>query len=506
MPLSSLKARITKAIALSAEAVTRNVAIAWQPRVDTPQELAFNSEAKEIFFGGIAGAGKSDLLLGLAFTSHRESIIYRREYPQLAGLIKRATQIVGDRSLYNKTEKVWSLGDRFLEFGAVQHADDVDKFQGRPHDFIGFDEITHFDYEQYTFLTGWLRTTQPNQRCRIVATGNPPSSTQGRWVIQHWGAWLDPHYTQRTGKRRAEPGEVRYFIDTDGETKEVDSPDPIVIESPTGDAIAVEPISRTFIPGKMIPDLVSTGYASQLFALPEPLRSQLLYGDFSITADDDRWQVIPSAWVRAAQDRWFERKTTRLKCIGVDVARGGKDQTILAKRYDNWVAKLIKHPGSTTPNGQAVAGLILAELLPRAYVAIDIIGVGSSPYDILKSMKIKTFPLDARQSSKELTIEGTMGFANKRSQWWWQMRELLDPKNGHNISLPKDEELLSDLTAPRWTPTERTDEKGVKRVFVRVESKEDLMKRLGRSPDCGDAVVYCFAKVEDKVEDYLRLV
>lgn len=484
----------------------KRIAIAWQPRTGTPQEIAFVSDAQEIFFGGIAGAGKSDLLLGLAFTAHKESIIYRREYPQLAGLIKRSIEIVGDRTLFNKTDKVWNLGDRIVEFGAVQYLESVEKFQGRPHDLIGFDEITHFDYQQYTFLTGWNRTTTEGQRCRIVCTGNPPSNVEGRWVIDHWGPWLDPYYTQKTGKTKAEPGEVRYFVSDGEKTVEVDSPDPVEVRSPNGEIWHATPISRTFIPGKMIPDLVKTGYANRLQALPEPLRSQLLYGDFSIQADDDRWQVIPSAWVRAAQERWFERKTTRLTCIGVDVARGGKDQTILAKRYDNWVAKLIKHPGNITPDGDAVAALVMTELLPKTYVTIDIIGVGSSPYDSLKRSKVKVYPLDARQSSTELTIEQTMGFANKRSQWWWQLRELLDPKNGHDISLPKDDELLGDLCAPRWTPVERTDESGTKRVFVKVESKEDLMKRLGRSPDCGDAVVYSFAKVKPELEDYLKYV
>jgi hypothetical protein len=50
--------------------------------------------------------------------------------------------------------------------------------------------------------------------------------------------------------------------------------------------------------------------------------------------------------------------------------------------------------------------------------------------------------------------------------------------------LPPDRELLIDLCAPTWKLTPRG---------IQVEAKEDLIKRIGRSPDKGDAVVYALA-------------
>ena len=69
---------------------------------------------------------------------------------------------------------------------------------------------------------------------------------------------------------------------------------------------------------------------------------------------------------------------------------------------------------------------------------------------------------------------------NVRAEAYWGMREALDPVSGDNIALPPDPELLADLTAPRWKITT---------AGIQVESKEDIVKRLKRSPDCGDAVV-----------------
>ena len=69
---------------------------------------------------------------------------------------------------------------------------------------------------------------------------------------------------------------------------------------------------------------------------------------------------------------------------------------------------------------------------------------------------------------------------------WWMLREALDPVNGVKVALPPDNALQADLTAPLWEvrPGERPK--------IYVEAKKDMMKRLGRSPDRGDAVVYAW--------------
>jgi hypothetical protein len=61
----------------------------------------------------------------------------------------------------------------------------------------------------------------------------------------------------------------------------------------------ITPRSRTFIPARVTdnPHLYGTGYMAQLQALPEPLRSQMLNGDFHAGMEDDPWQVIPTAWI-----------------------------------------------------------------------------------------------------------------------------------------------------------------------------------------------------------------
>ena len=73
-----------------------------------------------------------------------------------------------------------------------------------------------------------------------------------------------------------------------------------------------------------------------------------------------------------------------------------------------------------------------------------------------------------------------MTFANVRALAYWSLRDSLDHDHGSMLAIPPDPELLSDLIAPRWKMTLQG---------IQIEPKEDIVKRLGRSPDCGDALV-----------------
>ena len=57
----------------------------WVPQ-EGPQRMAFESPADIVFYGGAAGGGKTDLLLGVPLTTQKHSIIFRREAVQLIGI------------------------------------------------------------------------------------------------------------------------------------------------------------------------------------------------------------------------------------------------------------------------------------------------------------------------------------------------------------------------------------------------------------------------------------
>ena len=446
---------------------------AWLP-LPCPQTEAFWSQADFLFYGGAAGGGKTDLSIGLALTAHERSVIYRREATNMNAIVDRIAEIVGGREWFNGQEKCWRLKGRQIDLGSCLHIGDEKKHQGKPHDLICFDEITHFAEIQFRFLCGWLRTKNKRIKPRVICTGNPPTDPEGEWVVSFWGPWLDP-----THPNPAKPGELRWFVVMDGEDVEVDGPETFVFR---GEEIT--PTSRTFIPSSVRdnPFYMETGYIATLQALPEPLRSKMLNGDFQAGKEDNPFQVCPTEWVEAAMARWSpDGKSGPMDSLGVDVARGGKDNTILSPRYGRWFDKLKIYPGSTTPDGPTVGSLAVAEVRDGAPIHIDVIGVGSSPYDHLNGIGAHVVPVVGSERAHGLDASGTMRFANRRSELYWRMREALDPANGHEIALPPDRDLKVELCSPRWKPV-----KG----GIQVESKDEVKNRVGRSPDRADAVIY----------------
>jgi len=91
-------------------------------------------------------------------------------------------------------------------------------------------------------------------------------------VIRFWGPWLDENHPNP-----AQSGELRWFTTIAGRDQDN-------------------------------PALLGTDYLATLQALPEPLRSKMLYGDFKAGAEDANNQIIPMEWVQAAQERWKARK------------------------------------------------------------------------------------------------------------------------------------------------------------------------------------------------------
>lgn len=447
----------------------------WTPFPASPQQRAYQSAADVLGYGGAAGGGKSDLLLGLAFTQHERSIIFRRNYTDLTYLVERGDDIQDGRCRFVwSPRRAWVTQDRrIVELGAVDQPYDLRKYKGRPHDLIGIDEAVDFPEDMVRFLTGWLRTTTKGQRTRVVLTFNPPTDATGEWIIQFFAPWLDPQH-----RHPAEPGELRWFARINDRDVEVDGPEPF-----EHDGEVITPQSRTFIPARVEdnPYLMATDYVTQLNNLPEPLRSQLRHGDFAATVRDNVWQVIPTQWVIAAQARWTEQPPDdmKLRAVGVDVARGGEDKTAIARLCGTWFAPILEYAGEQTPNGAVVARFVHEAAPDDTPIWVDVIGYGASAYDHLDALGANVYPVNNAEATPLRDKSGRYQFANVRAASYWLLREALDPDSGQNIALPPSRALRSELCAVRYK---------VVGARIALESKQEVIKRTGHSPDLSDAV------------------
>lgn len=453
----------------------------WVPQAG-PQSAAFHSQADILFYGGSAGGGKTDLLLGLPLTEQERSIVFRREAVQLIGLEERMTTILGSRNGYNGQDHLWRLpGGKVLELGSVQMPGDWIKYQGRPHDFKGFDEITHFTELQFRTLIAWMRTDDPKVRQRVVAAGNPPTGPEGEWVKRYWAAWLDPNHPNP-----AAPGELRWYVtNAKGEDQEVPDSTPVMV----GDEL-MQPKSRTFIPSRVDDNLflMATGYKATLQSLPEPLRSQMLRGDFNAGSSDPVWQLIPTDWLKAAQARWKDREHKGpMTAIGFDPSRGGQDKSSAARRHGNWFDKVVTAPGVVTKDGPTAAAFVTPLARDGAPICVDSIGIGSSALDFLVGLGLNVHPVVGSSASELMDKAGQLRFRNKRAEMYWRLREALDPTGPDPIALPADPELIGDLAAPRYKVVTLG-----RQSAIQISSKDDIREILGRSPDKGDSVAMTF--------------
>lgn len=210
--------------------------------------------------------------------------------------------------------------------------------------------------------------------------------------------------------------------------------------------------------------------------------------------------VIPLGWVQQAINRWHDwndagADLTRVpnpsrRVVGVDVAYTGNDETVIAPRYGDVITKLDRYRHADTIETADYAAAYLHE--PHVMAVVDVIGIGAGTYDTLRRYKRDSVlpstativPFNASAQTPRTDLIGQFKFRNDRAAAWWKFRELLDPSRGSKICIPDDERLIEELVAVQY--------EHLVGGVIKIESKDDIRKRLGRSTDTADAVIQAF--------------
>jgi len=217
-----------------------------------------------------------------------------------------------------------------------------------------------------------------------------------------------------------------------------------------------------------------------------PLFISRVLGDFP---EEDDGTLFRLSDLEAAVGRELGSEDPTVR-FGVDVARFGPDASALAVWRGRALVGVHARRGLDT---MAVASWIAAEVNRQkpARVAVDVIGLGAGVVDRLRQLghHVKAVNVGASASRSDL-------FANSRSELFWRVREALEKGE---ISLPRDDDLLAELSAFRYGFSNRGR--------ITLEPKEDTNRRVGRSPDLADAMVlgYSEAPIELKMWGYEEL-
>lgn len=221
---------------------------------------------------------------------------------------------------------------------------------------------------------------------------------------------------------------------------------------------------------------------------PNDLFRVKVLGMFPKVAED---VLIPYEWIEAANRRWEERQgrqqPLRFGRIGVDVAGMGRDNSVIVPRYGNYVPEIIAFNSGGNADHMALAGRVKTYLDNRENKAmIDTIGEGAGVYSRLVEQGCKNaFSCKFSAAAHGLSDEtGVYAFANLRAYCYWAVRDWLNPSNGYDACLPVSERLIEEATNVKW--------KFQSDGRIIIEPKDDVKKRIHRSPDYMDALANTF--------------
>lgn len=198
-------------------------------------------------------------------------------------------------------------------------------------------------------------------------------------------------------------------------------------------------------------------------------------------------QLISRAWLDAARSR-YDAYVAQFGAvppkgvqpvIGLDVADMGRDWNRLALRYGGYVPPLLGWQGLDT-DLTADEGAKYYQLYEARQANVDGTGVGAGVAPKMSRAGCNAQKVMVASSPTYATEMGE--FYQLRDQLWWSVREWLRADPG--AMLPADEELLEDLSAPKYE---------IKNGKIKVTDKDRLKAQLGRSPDKGDALGLTFA-------------
>jgi len=199
-----------------------------------------------------------------------------------------------------------------------------------------------------------------------------------------------------------------------------------------------------------------------------------------------RDNLITMAMLEAAQRR--ELVPSEPVVLGVDVARYGDDQCAIYCRRGP-VVRLVKRFGKSDTMETTGKVVIAAAETKATRACVDVVGLGAGVVDRLREIKPTFSIVEANAGGAAVDNEVNL---NARADWYMSLRERFE--SGDIDIDPADDDLAAELVEIRWKPDSRGRNT--------IEPKDEMKRRLGRSPDSADAVAMAFMATDSESDDW----
>ena len=167
--------------------------------------------------------------------------------------------------------------------------------------------------------------------------------------------------------------------------------------------------------------------------------------------------------------------------IGVDPARYGADRTSICFRQGRKVHWIRSYAKKSTMEVAGLVKLAIKEVGAKQ-CAVDVGGLGAGVYDRLIELVPESECELVQVNSAESPID-SIKYTNKRAEMWGEIKLWLERQPA---SIPDSDDLQADLCQTKYSYDSNN--------ALKMEKKEDMVKRGFRSPDTADALGLTFAK------------
>ena len=406
-------------------------------RATERQALLHKSKARYVLYGGAMGGGKSfggiaeDFRLSWKYPGNRGVIIRKNMTTLKRTILKTFFRIVPVELIeeYNKQDMRVRLinGSEILFMEADISKDPLfDKFKSLEIGWFHIEEASEVDRSAFQILATRMRWRLPD--------GSYPRF-KGILTTNPEDCWLKEDFIDR-------PINGSEFI-------------------------SALPSDNPYLPDGYIEDLEDI--------LTEEQQAKYINGHWDISDKPD--QLISFQWIKDSIGN-IEDMEGSGRVLGCDVARFGDDSSVIAYMEGNALISLETYKNKRTDEfADIIEKKAKANNVKAEDIGVDVVGLGAGTVDTLRRKKMRIKEINSGNKAPKY---GKYKFKNYRSYLWWLLRE--DMRNGAIVFLVNDKELFQEISAVRYRIS--ADK------IIEIEPKKETKKRLRRSPDKADAVVY----------------